>query len=129
MAKFRKRMMKWGLASAKVGLATAAIMGAQTAMAGAITPVPVANQKVPGFSSPNVLSTEFQELTVAQGSTPLENPSADTSKYYGYSNDGPMLPAPGDLPSPSHKVEASKTEPDKNTYLVLEGQHGAAHWL
>jgi hypothetical protein len=126
MAKFRKRMMKWGLASAKVGLATAAIMGVQTAMAGPITPVPAANQKVPGFSSPNVLSPEFQEVTVAQGSTPLENPSADTSRYYGYSNDGPMLPAPGDLPSPSHKVEASKTEPDKNTYLVLEGQHGAA---
>jgi hypothetical protein len=36
-----------------------------------------------------------------------------------------MLPAPGDLPSATHKVEASKTEPDKNTYLILDGQHGA----
>ena len=126
MAKFKKRIMKWGLAAAKVGLATAAMMGMQTAIAGPITPVPAANQKVSGFSYPNVLSPEFQEVAVAQGSTPLENPSAATSKYYGYSNDGPMIPAPGDLPSPSHKVEASKTEPDKNTYLVLEGQHGAA---
>ena len=37
MAKFRKRMVKWGLATAKVGLATAAIMGAQSAIAGPIT--------------------------------------------------------------------------------------------
>ena len=35
-----------------------------------------------------------------------------------------MLPAPGDLPSSAHKVEATKTEPDKNTYLVLPGLHG-----
>ncbi|HWD79777.1 MAG TPA: hypothetical protein VG497_12875, partial [Kribbella sp.] len=30
-----------------------------------------------------------------------------------------------DLPTATHKVEAGKTEPDKNTYLVLNGQHGA----
>src|SRR5262245_5062862 len=35
-----------------------------------------------------------------------------------------MLPAPGDLPSATHTVEATKTEPDKNTYLVVAGQHG-----
>jgi hypothetical protein len=35
------------------------------------------------------------------------------------------VPAPGDIPSATHIVEASKTEPDKNTYLVLKGQHGA----
>src|SRR5262245_19971588 len=93
----------------------------------AITPVPAANPKSVGVSSPNVLSLELQEVTVAQGSTPLENPSSTTSKYYGYSVDGPMLPAPGDLPSanPPHKVEATKTEPDKNTYLVLQGLHGS----
>ncbi len=125
MAKLRKRMVKWGLATAKVGLATAAIMGAQSAIAGPITSVPTANTKAPGISSPNVLSPEFQEVTVAQGSTPLENPSAATSGYYGYSIDGPMLPIPaGDLPSTGHKVEATKTEPDKNTYLVLPGLHG-----
>src|SRR5436305_13948047 len=44
--------------------------------------------------------------------------------YYGYDGDGPLLPAPGDLPTATHKVEATKTEPDKNTYLVVKGQHG-----
>ena len=125
LAKFRKRMVKWGLATAKVGLTTAAMMGAQSAIAGPMTSVPAANPKAPGLSSPNVLSQEFQEVTVAQGSTPLENPSATTSQYYGYSIDGPMLPATaGDLLSLAHKVEATKTEPDKNTYLVLEGLQG-----
>lgn len=124
MAKLRKRMVKWGLATAKVGLATAALMGVQLAIAGPITPVPAANPKVSGISSPNVLSPELQEVVLAQGSTRMENPSTVTSLFYGYSNDGPMLPAPGDLPSATHKVEATKTEPDKNTYLMLEGLHG-----
>jgi len=55
---------------------------------------------------------------------PLENPSA-LAGFYGYNTDGPMIPAPGDLPTATHKVEASKTEPDKNTYLVLPPQKGA----
>ena len=125
MAKFKKRMVKWGLSAAKVGVASLMIIGVESAIAGPITPVPAANPKAPGLSSPNVLSPEFQEVTVAQGSTPLENPSTTTSRYYGYSSDGPMLPTPaGDLPSLAHKVEATKTEPDKNTYLVLEGLQG-----
>jgi len=70
---------------------------------------------------------------VAQGSTPLENPARVTLAdgttvdltHYGYNGNGPMLPAPGDVQSATHNVEATKTEPDKNTYLVLRGQHGA----
>jgi len=89
-----------------------------------LTPVPSANTKVVGTPRPNVLSPELIETIVAQGSTPLENPSALTS-FYGYDNDGPLTPAPGDLPSAIHKVEATKTEPDKNTYLVLRNQTGA----
>ena len=38
-----------------------------------------------------------------------------------------MVPAPGDLPTSTHLVEATKTEPDKNTYLVLHGQNGPDH--
>ena len=91
------------------------------------------NPKAVGFASPNILSPELIETPVAQGSFALENPQtvtlADGSKatvgFYGYLGDGPMLPAPGDLPSATHLVEASKTEPDKNTYLVLYGQTGA----
>src|SRR5262249_54798188 len=36
-----------------------------------------------------------------------------------------MLPAPGAIPSATAKVEATKTEPDKNTYLILKRQNGA----
>ena len=96
------------------------------ALAAPITLTHVANPnpKVAGFSAPNMLSPELTEALVAQGSWKLENPSVLTS-YYGYDNDGTLLPAPGALPSPGQPVEASKTEPDKNTYLVLSGQHGA----
>src|SRR5262245_33501883 len=96
-------------------LAGALALGSANAQ---LTPVPNANAKVPGFAVPNVLSPELIESHVAQGSTPLENPSALTG-FYGYDSDGPMLPALGS------NVEATKTEPDKNTYLVLRGLHGA----
>src|SRR5215469_11980297 len=96
-----------------------------------LTSVP-ANPKVVGQSSPNVLSPELLEVAVGQGSVRLENPSGLTS-YYGYDNDvlsmmpdfPRMLPAPGALQIAGTKVEATKTEPDKNTYLILRGQDGA----
>ena len=69
------------------------------------------------MASPNGLSPELSESIVAQGSQPLENPSG-TIAYYGYLANGPMIPLPGTL------TEASKTEPDKNTYLVLDGATG-----
>ena len=89
-----------------------------------LTHVPNENQKVTGMAAPNILSPELIEVTLAQGSTRLENPSALTN-YYGYINDGPMLPAAGAIQNPGGNIEASKTEPDKNTYLVLPKQHGA----
>jgi hypothetical protein len=88
------------------------------------TAVPNANPKAPNTWKADILSPELVEAPVAQGSMPVENPS-DLVGFYGYNNDGPQLPAPGDLPSATHKVEASKTEPDKNTYLVLHNQKGA----
>jgi Bacterial protein of unknown function (DUF839) len=89
-----------------------------------LTPVPSANTKAAGFACANALSPELVEVVFARGATALENPSTVAS-YYGYSNNGPMVPAPGDVQTATHDVEASKTEPDKNTYLVLSGQHGA----
>jgi len=77
-----------------------------------------ANAKVAGSSAPNLLSPQLAEIAVAQGSVALENPTAAIS-HYGYDADGPFLTVPGGTP------EAHKTEPDKNTYLVLPGQHGA----
>ncbi len=96
-------------------------------------PVPAPNPKTPGVPAPNVLPPELVDALVAQGSIAVENPATvnlgdgttATVTHYGYDGNGPLLPAPGDLPSASHLVEASKTEPDKNTYLVLYGQTGA----
>src|SRR5215813_1277439 len=90
---------------------------------GRVTSVASANPKAVGVPAPNILSPELGETIVAQGSFKLENPGEQS--YYGYGNDGPPVPVPGDLPSSSHKVEATKTEPDKNTYLVLHHQKGA----
>ena len=95
-----------------------------TAHAGGVTPVPSANTKATGFTRPNVLSPELSEVIAAQGSYALENPTAN-SPFYGYFGDGTMIPAPGAVPSPAGVVEATKTEPDKNTYLVLDSATGA----
>ena len=83
--------------------------------------VPTANDRIPGMAAPNVLSPELLETIVAQGSNALENPSALVT-FYGYDNNngGNMVPI-----APGLKTEATKTEPDKNTYLVLRGQKGA----
>src|SRR5262245_60407895 len=49
---------------------------------------------------------------VAQGSDALENPSGVITQF-GYLND-----------FPPQKVEATKTEPDENTYVILEQNPG-----
>lgn len=77
-----------------------------------------ANPRVTGASPANNLSPELAQRPVVTGATPLENPQ-DWAAYYGYDNNGPLTPAPGS------NVEASKSEPDKNTYLVTRGLKGA----
>ncbi|MFI5317675.1 MAG: phosphatase [Myxococcota bacterium] len=109
----------------RIALAAASVAAlSRGASAGGITGVPSANTKVVGVSRPNVLPPELAEIARAQGSTPLENPTP-AIPFYGYDGNGPMLPAPGDLNTPTHNVEATKTEPDKNTYLVLDHATGA----
>ena len=93
--------------------------GATSAIGQGLTPVPKANPKVTGVSVPNVLSVELADVIRAQGSMVLENPR-DWAAFYGYNNDRPNL-----LPALGSNAEAMKTEPDKNTYLVLHGQRGA----
>jgi hypothetical protein len=88
-----------------------------------LTHVPSANPRLANTASPNILSPQLIETPVAQGSMKLENTSTLTS-FYGYDNDGTMVPAAGGLPTATTKVEATKTEPDKNTYLVLKDQNG-----
>ena len=73
------------------------------------TNVPSANHKTPGIPAPNILSPELIESPVAQGSNALENPSPLIT-FYGYDNNGPMVPT-----TAGSRVDATKTEPDKNT--------------
>ena len=73
----------------------------------------------------DMLSTGLVEKPVAEGSFPLENPSKMIG-YYGYGTDGPLSAPKGAVPAKGKPVEATKTEPDKNTYLVLEGATGPA---
>lgn len=105
-------------------VAAALTMAAGMTNAASLTGVPYANPKLPGQSAPNLLSRELIESPVATGATRVENPNA-VADFYGYNNDGNLLPAPGALPSSTLKIEATKTEPDKNTYLVLPGLKGA----
>ena len=104
-------------------LAAAAVAAAAFVATGSASPsdpsnlanVAAANTKTPGVSSPNVLSVGLTEAPVAQGSNRLENGTQQVP-FYGYDGNG-TLPLPV-FPS---RTEASKTEPDKNTYLVLDG--------
>jgi hypothetical protein len=95
------------------------ILASAAVQAQRLTHVPKADPRVTGVTAPTILSPELAQIVAAQGSLPVENP-IDAVKYYGYLNDQPNL-----MPAPGSNVEASKTEPDKNTYLVLREQHGA----
>jgi hypothetical protein len=82
------------------------------------TDVPSANPKATGASPANVLSPQLTESALAWGSLPLDG-GTSAVPYYGY--DG--FTAPTVLTQALN--EAHKTEPDKNTYLVLpQGQPG-----
>ena len=109
-----------------VGAAFAAPAGASPPPSPALTGVPSANTRSAGYAPASVLSPELEQVVVARGSNRLENPSALTS-YYGYDNDVLNLAGqPQMLPVPANPIEAHKTEPDKNTYLVFpDGLSGA----
>jgi hypothetical protein len=108
-------------------IAGAAIIGVAAAANGAeangvsLTNVPTANEKAEGHAPASRLSPELQERVLAQGSTLVENPSALTSTY-GYDNDVTTAGGfPQMVPTKTNpNTEAHKTEPDKNTYLVLK---------
>jgi hypothetical protein len=104
------------LIGAAVGFAWSSVFGLDT--------VPTAQDKAPGFVRANLLSQGLLESTVAQGAHKLDGGTAAVP-YYGYLGNGPHVPLPGDVPTATHSVEAQKTEPDKNTYLVMRGLHGA----
>jgi hypothetical protein len=88
-----------------------------------LTSIP-ANADVRGIAVPNALSPELRQYAVAEGAMRLENPDGVVG-YYGFNDNGTLVPDPTVVQAPGHNVEASKTEPDKNTYLVMRGLHGA----
>ena len=110
---------------AAIGVATTANGQAANAQDDAVNWTSIgANPDARGITVPNALSPELFEYATAQGSQPLENPDGVVG-YYGYNANGTLVPDPTLVQAPGHNVEANKTEPDKNTYLVLRGQHGA----
>jgi hypothetical protein len=121
------RRIKAGLLGTGVMAATAgafvAVGAADPSHHVGITSVPTANQRAAGYSPASRLSPQLAQVSLAQGATKLENPSGIVS-FYGYENDTPSAdnPAlPQMLPAGTPATEAQKTEPDKNTYLILRG--------
>jgi hypothetical protein len=110
----------------------AAIAASGAVMAAPLTAVPVANAKTAGFAAPNVLSPELDLRLVATGSIKLDGATAAT-QYYGYTaagTIGPMVPVLGNPAAPTLPlVEAGKSEPDKNTYLVFDPARGLPQQL
>jgi hypothetical protein len=102
--------------------ASGIVLTAGAALAQSLTHVPSANGKLPGLVTPTVLSPELAQIVRASGAYAVENPSTGIT-HYGYANVGatvPMLATPNSVSN----VEATKTEPDKNTYLRLHRQAG-----
>ena len=121
-----KRVL-WALPLTLAAVGAASVASAQPPSAPMLTGLTSANTKSPGFAPATRLSPELFQTVVAQGAMKLENPSAQIA-YYGYDND--QVNAAGEplmVPLPSAPtVEAHKTEPDKNTYLVFKkGLNGA----
>jgi hypothetical protein len=89
-----------------------------------LTNVPKAQPKQRGRPVPNKLSRELAETRQASGADLLDGADPGTTPaFYGYDRfDEAALPL---IAIPPSTAEAQKTEPDKNTYLVLAGQKGA----
>src|SRR5690242_707196 len=86
---------------------------------------PVVLKSADPMPSQDILAPGLSQTPVAEGGYKLENPSKELG-FYGYGSDGPLQAAKNAVPSKDKKVEATKTEPDKNTYLVLTGAKGPA---
>jgi hypothetical protein len=127
MKRSAKLLSLLGAGALVAGTAAIGTAGASSPTSPVLTSVPTANSRSAGYGPATKLSPELEQVVVAQGSNPLENPSPLTS-YYGYDND--VLNEAGQpvmVPSPSSAgKEAHKTEPDKNTYLVFKNSLAGA---
>ena len=111
--------------------AAAAVFAVAVSAAGSddlqLANVPSANTKATAYAPASRYSRGLIPVVVAQGAMKLENPQGIITNY-GYENDvqsGGDATVPLMTPSGAAQTEAQKTEPDKNTYLVLENQTGA----
>ena len=120
-----RRRILWVLPIAAAAAGTAVALAGSGGMT--YTNVPNANSRAIGYAPASVLSPELRQTMVAQGSMRLDG-AQDPVGWYGYINDAPS-PDDSSLPqmvgTPASPQEAQKTEPDKNTYLVLGNQKGA----
>lgn len=112
-----------GVAAAVLAATAAAVGGAGqndfTSVAGPVG-------KVTGVSAPDVLPKELAEVVRARGDMRLDG-GTSAVPYYGFDGDvSRFVPAANAQAAAGTKVEASKTEPDKNTYLVLTGKQFGA---
>jgi hypothetical protein len=126
IGKLRLRLVLAGTA----GLAVVAFVAATSASPPHepdLTSVTSANTRAVGYAPSSKFSVELAGQVVAQGSTPLENPTSLTG-FYGYQND---VVSAGDptkpqmVPTQGVATEAQKTEPDENAYLSFKNAlHG-----
>src|SRR5260370_28851495 len=107
------KTMKLILAAAAMG-AAGLVMSTSTAIAKQFpqASVPNANPRIDLVPQTNLIAPGFALSILAQGSDPLENPSGVITQF-GYLNAPPPQP-----------VEATKTEADENTYLILDHNPG-----
>ena len=92
-----------------------------TAGANGLSPVIDANPKVVGLVTQTLLSPQLVQVVRAAGASPVENPTPGVITHYGYANVDAAKPM---IPAFNSNTEAQKTEPDKNTYLVLHSESG-----
>jgi hypothetical protein len=125
--KLRLRLVLAGTA----GLAVVAFVAATSASPPHepdLSNVASANTRSAGYAPSSKFSVELAGQVIAQGATPLENPTSLTG-FYGYQND--VISAgdptkPQMVPTQGVNNEAQKTEPDENTYLSFKNAlHGA----
>ena len=130
MRRIRKLRLRLVLAGT-AGLAVVAFVAATSASPPHepdLSNVASANTRSAGYAPSSKFSVELAGQVIAQGATPLENPTSLTG-FYGYQND--VISAgdptkPQMVPTQGVNNEAQKTEPDENTYLSFKNAlHGA----
>jgi hypothetical protein len=127
IGKLRLRLVLAGTAALAV-VAFVAATSASPPHEPDLTRVGSANPRSAGYAPSSKFSVELAGQVVAQGATPVENPTSLIG-FYGYEND---VVSAGDptkpqmVPTQGVATEAQKTEPDENTYLSFrDALHGA----